>query len=76
MQAVTLKFSNDDARYLMYALRKRYGKDKRATIRGLCDIAVRTEIAAQAKEDLAEAERVLREEYSGEEANNASDDSD
>lgn len=57
MKTVTLKFTNDDARYILYALRKRYGKDKRATLRGLCDIAVRTETAALAREDLAEAEK-------------------
>lgn len=62
MQTVTLEFTNDDARYLMYALRKRYGKDKRATMRGLCDVAIHTEIAAQAREDLAEAEKAYEDE--------------
>jgi len=59
MQTVTLEFTNDDARYIMYALRKRYGRDGRATIRGLCDLAIRTEIAAQARVDLDEAEREI-----------------
>ena len=59
MQAITLEFTNGDARYLLYTLRKRYGKDRRATLRGLCDLAVRTEIAAQAQEDLDEIEKDL-----------------
>jgi len=59
MQKVTLNFTNDDARAIAAFLRARYQRDKRATLRGLCELAVRTEVAAQARVELEEAERGL-----------------
>lgn len=57
MRKVTLTFTNDDARVIASFLRTRYGKDKRATLRGLCEVAVRTEVVAQARVELEKAER-------------------
>lgn len=59
MQKVTLTFSNNDARTIAYLLRIRYNCDKRATLRGLCEMAVRTEVANQARVELKEAEKEL-----------------
>lgn len=62
MKTVTLEFTNDDARYALYALRKRYGRDKRTQLSKLCEMAVRTEVAALAHQDLAEAEKAYKDE--------------
>ncbi len=59
MQIVTLNFTNEDARYIKYSLRARYGKDKRTSLIRLCEIAVRQEVAHQAKIELEEAEKEL-----------------
>jgi len=59
MQKITLTFTNDDARYIEYFLRALYGKDKRTSLTQLCNIAVRKEVAKQAKSELEEAEKEL-----------------
>ena len=63
MKTVTLKFTDGDARYALYALRKRYGRDKRTNLSKLCEMAIRTEVAALARQDLADAEKAYDEEY-------------
>ncbi len=59
MVVVTLNFTNEDARYIEYALRGRYNKDKRTGLSQLCEIAIRTEVANQSQKELRKAEEAL-----------------
>jgi len=52
MATVTLKFTDDDARSIEHFLRRKYGKDKRTSFSKLCKIAVLTETAEYAKQEL------------------------
>ena len=62
MRRVILEFANDDARYVEYYLRTKYGRDKRTPLANLCKIAVRQEVGRQAQKELDEAEQLLDEE--------------
>lgn len=52
MIKIILEFTNTDANSIAYFLRKRYGKDKRTDLKKLCEIAVRKEVAVQAKHEV------------------------
>ena len=53
MKIVILKFTNDDARYILYLLRKRYGKDGHTGLSKLCKTVVLARVAALARQDRA-----------------------
>lgn len=52
MIIITLNFANEDARRIEYFLRRKYGKDGRTNLTTLINIAVRKEVAEQAKKEL------------------------
>jgi hypothetical protein len=62
MKTVTLRFTDDDARYALYALRMRYNRDGRTGLAKLCKMAVIMEVGAEAERDLAEAEKAYDDE--------------
>ena len=55
MKEVTLKFTNDKARYIACTLRDRYEQDERTILAHLCKIAVLREVAAQSRVEAEEA---------------------
>ena len=59
MKTVTIKFTNGEAHRIAYFLRKRYGRDKRANLNVLCEIAVKQEVAKQAQIDVYDALKEL-----------------
>lgn len=56
---IEIAFRDDEARRILGFLRARY--KSRASLEALCKIAIRQEVAAQAKIELDEAENVIAE---------------
>lgn len=49
MKEIVVKVSNDNARYWLWLLRRRYGKDKRTSLTRLVKIAVLEAVASESK---------------------------
>lgn len=56
MKWVNIVFSDDEERQIGYYLRKRYRKNKRTNMNSLCKIAILTEMANSAKNELLKLE--------------------
>jgi hypothetical protein len=59
MKEVTLKFSDSDSRIIYCFLRDKYNKSNKITLEKLCEIAIRKEVAEQAKFEVEENLRKL-----------------
>lgn len=62
---VELKFTDADARRIKVALARRYGKRENCSLENLVMIAVRREVAEQAKIELAKVEKEMADEAEG-----------
>ena len=55
MKIISLKFTDNEIREIIYFLGRRYDRDRRSGIPKLCKLAIFHEIREQAKKDLEEA---------------------
>lgn len=62
MKTIKIEVTNNDAWAIASYLRDRYKRDRRTTLNKLCEIAIRREVAEQARIELAAAEKALAEE--------------
>lgn len=62
METITIKVTDQDALAITHYLRAAYGKHKNTSLNTLCEIAVRRAVAAQARVELDESEKLVNEE--------------
>lgn len=52
METIEIKVTDKNARLIRYFLGRKYNKDKRTSLRKLCNIAIAREVRQQAEKDV------------------------